>query len=194
MSLAVQPGHIGGTSARDLPGGAENCRDLVRTSSGISAASVEVRRTQEQDPAYRPTHPPALAYLPLPAGILIAMSRYLFPAYGHPQGIGGLAWFMIAGNEVYPSDGHPQGASGNAWFVLEGKYLFPAYGHPQGIGGPAWFTIVGNEVYPSDGHPQGASGNAWYYIGLLSDRTLPGATKQTMTLANAYVRLNSLDE
>jgi len=114
----------------------------------MSAASVEVRRTQEQDPAYRPTHPPALAYLPLPAGILIAMSRYLFPAYGHPQG----------------------------------------------IGGPAWFTIVGNEVYPSDGHPQGASGNAWYYIGLLSDRTLPGATKQTMTLANAYVRLNSLDE
>ena len=47
---------------------------------------------------------------------------------------------------------------------------------------------------PSDGHPQGASGQAWYYIDLLSDRTLPGATKQTMTLANPYVRLNSLDE
>jgi hypothetical protein len=47
-------GHIGGTSARDLPGDADNCRDLARTSSGRSAASIEVRRTQEQDSAYKP--------------------------------------------------------------------------------------------------------------------------------------------
>jgi hypothetical protein len=56
-----QPGHIRGTSARDLPGSVENCRDLIRRSAGIPGASTEVSRILAQDPAYRPTRPLSLA-------------------------------------------------------------------------------------------------------------------------------------
>jgi hypothetical protein len=52
-----RPGHIGGTSARDLPGDAENYRDLRRRSGGSTGASADVRGIQAQDPAYRPAHP-----------------------------------------------------------------------------------------------------------------------------------------
>jgi hypothetical protein len=58
----VRPGHIGGTSARDLPRSIENCRDLNRRSDGVRRESAEVSRTQAQDPAYRPTRLQALAH------------------------------------------------------------------------------------------------------------------------------------
>jgi hypothetical protein len=48
---ALLPGHIGGTSARELPVSAENYRDLTHRSDGISVRSVEVRRSPAQDPA-----------------------------------------------------------------------------------------------------------------------------------------------
>jgi hypothetical protein len=51
----VDTGHIGGTSAWDLPGSVENCRDLSRSSGSMPVTSAEVRSTPAQDPAYRPT-------------------------------------------------------------------------------------------------------------------------------------------
>jgi hypothetical protein len=52
-------GHIGGTSTRDLPESVENCRDRSSRAGGMRRASTEVGHTPTQDPAYRPTRPPA---------------------------------------------------------------------------------------------------------------------------------------
>src|SRR5260370_31861021 len=60
------PGHIGGTSLRDLLGTIENCRDLstqVRTRIRTFAL---VRNRPAQDPAYRPTGPPHLKVIGIP--------------------------------------------------------------------------------------------------------------------------------
>ena len=53
---ASLPGHIGGTSAREMPRSAEKCRDLSRRSRTRPGASAEVTGTPAQDPAYRPTY------------------------------------------------------------------------------------------------------------------------------------------
>jgi len=53
---AAAPGHIGGTSARDLPGIIENCRDLSSRSDGIAGTLGEVGERSTHDPAYRPTY------------------------------------------------------------------------------------------------------------------------------------------
>ena len=54
------PGHIGGTSPRDLLRTDENRRDLSRRSSHILSTSAMVRNTPAPDPASRPTHPPPM--------------------------------------------------------------------------------------------------------------------------------------
>lgn len=50
-----QSRHIGGTSARDLLGSAENCQDLNRWSSHVMGAFAKVGNMPAQDPAFRPT-------------------------------------------------------------------------------------------------------------------------------------------
>jgi hypothetical protein len=55
-AVPMEVGHIRGTSARDLPGSVENCRDLIRRSGGMQSALAEVKKTPAQDPAYRPTY------------------------------------------------------------------------------------------------------------------------------------------
>jgi hypothetical protein len=52
----MRAGHIGGTSARDLPRSAENRRDLIPRSGGTLCSFAKVSYTLAQDPAYRPTH------------------------------------------------------------------------------------------------------------------------------------------
>jgi hypothetical protein len=54
-SISMLPGHIGGTLARELRRGVENCRDLSSRSYGLLGASIKVRDNLAQDPAYRPT-------------------------------------------------------------------------------------------------------------------------------------------
>jgi hypothetical protein len=51
------PGHIGGTSARDVPGSVENSQDLSRRPGGLPGASAEVRNALAQDPAASCTRP-----------------------------------------------------------------------------------------------------------------------------------------
>ena len=52
-----RPGHIGGTSARDLPRNTENYRDLNRRSVARLGTPGMFSETNAPDPAYRPTHP-----------------------------------------------------------------------------------------------------------------------------------------
>ena len=63
----AHPGHIRGTSSRHPPGSVENCRDLNCRSGNMPTASAEVRDTQAQDPAYRPTRPSQARWRPLEA-------------------------------------------------------------------------------------------------------------------------------
>jgi hypothetical protein len=49
------PGHFGGTSARDPPRNAENCRDLIPRSGSMPGSFTKVSDTLAQDPAKRPT-------------------------------------------------------------------------------------------------------------------------------------------
>jgi hypothetical protein len=48
---------VGGTSARDLPESVKNCQDLSSRPDGMPVASVEIKDTPAQDPAYRPARP-----------------------------------------------------------------------------------------------------------------------------------------
>jgi hypothetical protein len=54
-SRATLPGHIGGTSPRDLPRNDENRREPDRRSEGIDDTFSVVMSMPVQDPAYRPT-------------------------------------------------------------------------------------------------------------------------------------------
>jgi hypothetical protein len=50
-----RPGHVGGTSPRDLLRSDENSRDLSRRSDDKRDGSAKVSEACAQDPAYRPT-------------------------------------------------------------------------------------------------------------------------------------------
>jgi MFS family permease len=63
-SSAAGPGHIGGTSARDLPGSDQNCRDLSNRSGSVLVASVQVGAPRHK--AW-PTGPDLRGHQPDPA-------------------------------------------------------------------------------------------------------------------------------
>ena len=45
------------------------------------------------------------------------MSKNLYPAFGHPEGIGAQPWFTIRGDQLYPAFGHPKGiTSAQPWY------------------------------------------------------------------------------
>ena len=46
------------------------------------------------------------------------MAKYLYPDYGHPDGIDARPWFSIRGDSVYPDYGHPDGTDARPWFRI----------------------------------------------------------------------------
>ena len=75
---------------------------------------------------------------------------FLFPHFGHPEGVGARPWFNILEGELFPAFGHPKGIGSQPWFSIQDDELFPAYGHPDGVGPRPWFTIRdGNRRDPS---------------------------------------------
>ena len=43
-------------------------------------------------------------------------------------------WFTIRGDQLYPAFGHPEGIGAQPWFTVRDDKLYPAFGDPEGIG------------------------------------------------------------
>jgi hypothetical protein len=55
----------------------------------------------------------------------------LYPAFGHPEGIGAQPWFTIQDDKLYPAFGHPDGIGAQPWIqFLEGEAEDWARGRP----------------------------------------------------------------
>ena len=52
------------------------------------------------------------------------MAQNVYPAYGHPEGIGAAPWFTIRGDNLSPAYGHPEGIGAAPCYRIEGLPTF----------------------------------------------------------------------